>query len=58
MSARISSKPLMLPGKNALNIGALAAFGGLTAWFVASPNVVALIIVTILMRRTTASTER
>jgi NAD(P) transhydrogenase subunit beta len=48
LSARISSKPLMLPGKNALNIGALVAFAGLTAWFVASPNVVALIIVTIL----------
>jgi NAD(P) transhydrogenase subunit beta len=38
----------MLPGKNALNIGALVAFAGLTAWFVASPNLVALIIVTIL----------
>jgi NAD(P) transhydrogenase subunit beta len=48
LSARISSKPLMLPGKNALNIGALVAFAGLTAWFVASPNVVALIIVTLL----------
>jgi NAD(P) transhydrogenase subunit beta len=48
LSARIDSKPLMLPGKNALNIGALVAFVGLTAWFVASPNVVALIIVTTL----------
>jgi NAD(P) transhydrogenase subunit beta len=48
LSARISSKPLMLPGKNALNIGALLAFAGLTTWFVASPNVVALVIVTIL----------
>jgi NAD(P) transhydrogenase subunit beta len=48
LSARITSKPLMLPGKNALNIGALVAFAGLTAWFVASPNLVALIIVTIL----------
>jgi NAD(P) transhydrogenase subunit beta len=48
LSARISSKPLVLPAKNQLNIGALVAFVGLTAWFVASPNVVALILVTLL----------
>jgi proton-translocating NAD(P)+ transhydrogenase subunit beta len=48
LSARISSKPLMLPGKNYLNIGALVGFVGLTAWFVAGPNVAALIIVTLL----------
>jgi NAD(P) transhydrogenase subunit beta len=48
LSARISSKPLVLPAKNVLNLGALCAFVGLTAWFVASPNVTALIIVTVL----------
>jgi NAD(P) transhydrogenase subunit beta len=48
LSARISSKPLMLPGKNFLNVGALVAFAGLTAWFVASPNVASLVIVTVL----------
>jgi NAD(P) transhydrogenase subunit beta len=48
LSARISSKPLVLPDKNALNIGALVAFAGLTASFVASPNIAALIIVTLL----------
>ncbi|HET9073913.1 MAG TPA: Re/Si-specific NAD(P)(+) transhydrogenase subunit beta [Solirubrobacteraceae bacterium] len=48
LSARIKSNPLMLPGKNLINIGALVVFVGLTAWFVASPNIVALILVTLL----------
>jgi H+-translocating NAD(P) transhydrogenase subunit beta len=48
LSARISSKPLVLPGKNYLNIGALIAFVGLTVWFVAHPSVVPLIIVTVV----------
>ncbi len=34
LSGRMSSKPLMLPGKNFLNIFALAAFIALTVWFV------------------------
>jgi len=34
LSGRMSSKPLMLPGKNALNIGALALFLAFTVWFV------------------------
>jgi H+-translocating NAD(P) transhydrogenase subunit beta len=38
LSARINSKPLMLPGKNALNLGALAAFTGLTVAFVVTPQ--------------------
>jgi len=46
LSARISSKPLMLPGKNVLNIGALVAFAALTIWFVISPNVWLLVAVT------------
>jgi len=46
LSARISSKPLMLPGKNVLNIGALVAFALLTIWFVISPNVWLLVAVT------------
>lgn len=48
LSARISSKPLMLPGKNYLNIGALVAFAGLSTWFIVNPNLPALIIVTLL----------
>ncbi|GII67079.1 NAD(P) transhydrogenase subunit beta [Sphaerisporangium krabiense] len=46
LSARIKSNPLMLPGKNVLNLGALAAFGVLTAWFVIEPGLWPLIVVT------------
>ena len=48
LSARISSAPLMLPGKNALNIGALAAFVVLTVWFVIDPQLWLLIAVTVI----------
>ncbi|WP_328471868.1 Re/Si-specific NAD(P)(+) transhydrogenase subunit beta [Streptomyces sp. NBC_00448] len=48
LSARIKSSPLMLPGRNYLNIGALVAFVGLTAAFVASPNIGLLIAVTVV----------
>jgi len=48
LSARISSRPLMLPGKNALNIGALVAFVGLTVWYVITPELSLLIAVTAL----------
>ncbi|WP_375486860.1 Re/Si-specific NAD(P)(+) transhydrogenase subunit beta [uncultured Jatrophihabitans sp.] len=46
LSARIKSSPLMLPGKNYLNLGALAAFVVLTVFFVHSPNLPLLIAVT------------
>ena len=48
LSARIKSAPLMLPGKNYLNLGALAAFAILTTWFVITPNIGLLIAVTIV----------
>jgi len=48
LSARINSKPLMLPGKNLLNIGALVAFGVLTVWFVIDPQLWLLVVVTAL----------
>lgn len=48
LSARIKSAPLMLPGKNVLNIGALVVFFGLTGWFVAEPALWLLIVVTAL----------
>ncbi|MEV6302152.1 Re/Si-specific NAD(P)(+) transhydrogenase subunit beta [Actinoplanes sp. NPDC051861] len=48
LSARIKSSPLMLPGKNLLNIGALVAFVALTAWFVVSPGLGLLIAATIV----------
>ena len=38
LSARIKSTPLMLPGKNFLNVGALVAFVALTVWFVIDPQ--------------------
>ena len=46
LSGRVRSSPLVLPGKNLLNIGALVAFVVLTAFFVASPSLPLLIAVT------------
>ncbi len=46
LSARINSRPLMLPGRNYLNLGALAAFVVLTVLFVVKPNLGLLIAVT------------
>ncbi len=48
LSARISSAPLMLPGKNLINLGALVAFFGLTIGFVITPNLGLLIAVTVV----------
>ena len=48
LSGRMSSKPLMLPGKNALNIGALVAFVALTVWYVITPELWLLVVVTVL----------
>jgi len=48
LSARIKSSPLMLPGRNVLNLGALVAFGALTVVFVVQPNLGLLIAVTVL----------
>lgn len=48
LSGRMSSAPLVLPGKNALNIGALALFVALTVWYVLTPTLGLLIAVTVL----------
>ncbi|HWK76870.1 Re/Si-specific NAD(P)(+) transhydrogenase subunit beta [Microbacterium sp.] len=48
LSGRISSKPLMLPGKNVLNLGAIVVFIALTVWYVVMPSLVLLIVVTLL----------
>jgi H+-translocating NAD(P) transhydrogenase subunit beta len=48
LSARMKSAPLMLPGKNFLNLGALGAFVVLTVIFVISPSLPLLIAVTVL----------
>ncbi|WP_370936091.1 Re/Si-specific NAD(P)(+) transhydrogenase subunit beta [Amycolatopsis sp. cg13] len=48
LSAKMKSAPLMLPGKNFLNLGALVLFVAFTAWFVVSPALWLLIVVTVL----------
>src|SRR3954462_701796 len=48
LSARINSKPLVLPGKNGLNLGALGLFVVLTIWFCASPQLWLLIAVALV----------
>jgi NAD(P) transhydrogenase subunit beta len=48
LSGRVSSAPLMLPGRHVLNLGAVIAFLGLTVWFVLSPNLGLLVAVTVI----------
>lgn len=48
LSARMKSNPLMLPGKNFLNVGALIVFFALTVWFVREPQLWLLVVVTVL----------
>lgn len=48
LSARMKSAPLVLPGRNVLNLGALVLFAALTAWFVIAPDLALLIAVTAL----------
>ncbi|MEV4949609.1 Re/Si-specific NAD(P)(+) transhydrogenase subunit beta [Streptomyces sp. NPDC053755] len=48
LAAKIDSKPLVLPGKNALNLGSLVLFLALTVWFVITPELWLLITVTVL----------
>ncbi|MFG2902532.1 Re/Si-specific NAD(P)(+) transhydrogenase subunit beta [Streptomyces zaomyceticus] len=48
LAAKIDSKPLMLPGKNALNLGSLVLFVALTVWFVITPELWLLVTVTVL----------
>jgi NAD(P) transhydrogenase subunit beta len=48
LSAKISSRPLVLPGKNILNVLALVAFVALTVWFVIDQQLWLLVAVTVL----------
>lgn len=48
LSAKMKSAPMMLPGKNFLNVGALVLFAALTVWFVIDPQLWLLIVVTVL----------
>ncbi len=46
LSARIASKPLVLPHRHKLNLLALVASAGLLVWFVAAPSIVPLALMT------------
>jgi NAD(P) transhydrogenase subunit beta len=46
LSARISSRPLMLPARHWLNLAALVLSAGLLVWFVASHSIVPLMVMT------------
>jgi H+-translocating NAD(P) transhydrogenase subunit beta len=48
LSGRMKSRPLTLPGKNVLNLGALVVFAALTVWFARSPGLGLMIAVTAL----------
>lgn len=48
LSARMPSRPLVLPGKNVLNLGALVLFVALTVWYVLTPSLWLLIAVTVV----------
>ncbi|MBD8059625.1 Re/Si-specific NAD(P)(+) transhydrogenase subunit beta [Cellulomonas sp. JH27-2] len=48
LSARMSSAPLALPGRNLINLGALVASALLMWWFLASASVIPLILMTIV----------
>lgn len=48
LSAKISSAPLMLMGRNWLNLGALVACVGLLAWFLAAPSLWPLLLMTLI----------
>jgi len=48
LSARMKSAPLMLPGHNYINLGAIVAFLGLTVWFVMAPALWLLVLMTVI----------
>ena len=48
LSARMKSAPMVLPGKNLLNLGALVAFAVLTVVFVVAPSLPVLAAITVV----------
>jgi NAD(P) transhydrogenase subunit beta len=46
LSARMRSAPLTLPGRNWLNLGALIASAGALGWFLMTPSLVPLVLMT------------
>ncbi|WP_423859261.1 Re/Si-specific NAD(P)(+) transhydrogenase subunit beta [Arachnia propionica] len=48
LNGRIASKPLMLPGRNWINLGMLVAVAGLGWWYVVTLSLVPLLLVTLI----------
>jgi NAD(P) transhydrogenase subunit beta len=48
LSAKMASAPLTLPGRNWLNLGALVASAGALGWFMASPSLAPLLLMTVV----------
>lgn len=48
LSAKIKSAPLMLPGRNMLNLAGLLVSLGLLAWFIAAPSIIPLAVMTVI----------
>ncbi len=48
LNGKFASKPLTLPGRNWLNLGALVAMVGLGIWFVQSNSIIPLLIATVI----------
>lgn len=48
LAAKISSAPLMLPGRNLLNLLALVASAGFMAWFIAADALLPLVLMTVV----------
>ena len=48
LSAKIKSSPLTLPGRNWMNLGALIASAALLGWYLASPSIWPLAIMTVI----------
>ena len=48
LAAKISSAPLMIPGRNWLNLGAVVASLGLMGWFIADASLAPLVAMTVI----------
>jgi NAD(P) transhydrogenase subunit beta len=48
LSARIPSRPLMLPGRHVMNLFALLVSAGLLLWFVLTSNAIPLVVMTVI----------
>jgi H+-translocating NAD(P) transhydrogenase subunit beta len=48
LSARIPSRPLMLPGRHVMNLFALLISAGLLVWFVLTSNAIPLVLMTVI----------